>query len=403
LLHLAFVAITEANLNESEALLRRALTVSEKNDDATVEAPIRIALGVIYGRRHQPEAARVQYDRVIALCEAAGDQSALCTALINRGGELIDLDLRDLARQDFARADMIARTLNSPGHIGLVQANLARLHALEHSDDGASVIDLLQASRERFAAMGDRVQHDRIAGMMEGLYQSVLERDTAETTFAQRKIALLELGTLAAERGDTARALELAERLLQESEASGNDEDRLEALARTAHLNTLARNHPVGRDHAIEALALLDRMRADIAPDQAMTIERDVRSILGQNLRYLGDYEASLWQYRAGLEVAQSIGDDDEINRLRGNLGLVLTDMGRFDEALELLRSVVADLRANEDYRLTGHALFNLAYALHRRGEKEESLKEVTASLALLDMINDPMVDEVRRQVSEWV
>jgi len=401
LLHLAFVEITAEKLDEGEALLQRALTASA-DDLATMEAPIRLALGVIYGRRNQPAKARAQYDQIIPLFEAANEFSGLCTALINRGGELLDLELRDLARQDFERADHIARELGSPGHIGLIQANLARLHTHEHPEDGASVLDLLRESKDHFAATGDRVQHARIASMMEGLYQSVLDRDAAETSFTQRKEALWELGNLAADRGDIARALELAERLLGESDASGSDEDRLEVLTQSAHRNLLAQNYAVGRDRARQALAVLERTRVADATDQAATIECNLRSILGQCLRHTGDYEASATEHRAGLAVAELIADEDSISRFRGNLGLALVDQGRFVEALGLLRSVADDLRNSEDYRQAGHAVFNVAYALYRQGDLAAAHKEADGALSLLEMIADPMANEVRRQRAGW-
>jgi tetratricopeptide (TPR) repeat protein len=164
----------------------------------------------------------------------------------------------------------------------------------------------------------------------------------------------------------------------------------------------MAQNHAVGRDRACQALAVLERMNADNAPEQAATIELNLRSILGQCLRHLGDDEASAREYRAGLSAAELIGDEDSISRLLGNLGLLLVDQGKFDEALVLLRSVANNLRSSEDYRLAGHAVFNVAYALHRQGDQQTARKEADAALALLEMIADPMAEEVRRQVAGW-
>jgi tetratricopeptide (TPR) repeat protein len=403
LLHLAFVAITEEKLDEGEELLQRALMIQGDASSPTMEAAIRNARGVIYGRHDQHEAARNEYDRVIALYEAMHDQGGLCTALINRAGELADLGLLDLARQDLENADGIARQLGSAAHIGLLQINLARFRARENPEVNVPIFDLLHEAKAQFTSIGDRVQRDRAARSMQALYNSILERDPAETTFADRKTALWELVNLASEQGDTDHALELAEQLLDESDINGTDEDRLEALLRAAHCNTLVRNYPAAHDRAVEALALLDRTRSDLSPDRSETMECDLRSFLGQSLRQLGEHEASAWQYRAAIAIAETVGDDELLNRLRGNLGLTLTGLGQFDEALTLLREIAEDLRASGNYSLAGRAMFNVAHALFQQGERQAAREEAGVALALLEMIADPMADEIRRQMAGWL
>jgi tetratricopeptide (TPR) repeat protein len=401
-LHLAFIAISEGNLDEGEALLQKALACGEEGERVANEGSIRIALGVVYGRRNEPEAARAQYDLAVPLYEAVGDQAGLCMALINRGGELLSLGLRDLARADFKRAEAIATELNSPGHIGLLKANIARLDGKEAPEKGSEVFELLRESKVYFARIGDRVQHARIAGMLEGLYRSALERGAHETTFAQRREALWELGNLTEERGDKQGALKLAEQLLAESEANGDDEDRLVALTQVAHRCVLAKHYPVAGKRALQALATLERMRPMIEPTRVAVFEYELRSVLGQSHRHSGDCKGAAREYGAASVAAEAIGDAEAVQRLRSNIGLALADDGRFEEALSLLRSVAEELALSEDYRLASQAHFNVAHVLHLQGQLEDALREGNAALKLLEMIADPAAEEVRRQMAEW-
>ncbi len=402
LLHLAFVAITEGELSEGEAFLQKALATIDDSNRSSMEGSTRIALGVVYGRDNKPDAACAEYDRAIPVFEAANNQSGLCMALINRGGELLNRGLRDLAHADFMRAEAIAGDLGSPGHIALLQANVIRLNAQDHPEEGARAFELLRESKARFASIGDRVQHARIVGMLEQLYQSVLDRDASDTVFAQRKEALWELGNLAEERGDSVHALELAKKLLAESVASGQDEDQLEALTHVAHRNILTQNYTAAQECAARALSLFDRIRSSIEPERAVIIEYELRAIAGQCLRHSGDCKGAVREYRAALALATFADNPERIQELRGNLGLALADDGCFEEALTLLQSVAEKLQLSDDYRLAGRARFNVAYALHLQCKPESALSEANAALDLLDLIADPMAEEVRRQVADW-
>ena len=75
---------------------------------------------------------------------------------------------------------------------------------------------------------------------------------------------------------------------------------------------------------------------------------------------------------------------------------------GRSDEALPLLRELVADLRRGDDYAPLGQARFNLAYALYRSGERDAARAEAAAAKDLLTMMADPIVDEIDRHIAGW-
>lgn len=402
LLHLAFVSISEENLAEAEDLLQRALALPADNETPSLTASIHIALGVVCGRRNDYARAREHDDAAVAAYEGLQDAAGLCTALINRGGDSINLGMIAEARADLERADAIAKALNAPYLTGLAKANLARLRAGEHPEEGSEVVELLKASKADYSRAGDRVQTLRIGGMLAGIYQSVLDREAEPASYQERKLALAELGDLAAERADGAAALQCAEQLLRETEERNATDDLPEALMLVAHRHVLLQHYPEATTYALRALSELDTLDPGTPDDDLATIRCELLSDLAQSERHLGQADQAEAHFRAALALAADLPDEGLQWRLRGNLGLALVDLGRFDDAIPILRDLVDDLRATEEYDLIGQAQFNLAHALNTSGDRDAARTEAEAALALLDMIHDPKAAEIRRQVADW-
>ncbi len=388
--------------NPAETLLQRVLTFARGEGHENENRPAHIALGIICERRGDDAAARDHYDRAIADSEASNNHAGLCTALINRSGVLLDLGMLEEARADLARAEAIATVMNSPGHLGLLKVNRARLDAHERPEASSDLIELLEMSKEEFDRAGDRVQSGRIGAMLEDMCRSALEREPASLSYEQRRPILQKLSNLVAARGDRAAALEFAEQSLREAQSRGDAEDLLVSRLQVVHRRVLTEGHDVAKQEATQALSELKALAGRIGEESAATIECELLSALGQCLRRLGEPAEAAESYRTAIDIARRIGRDDSEQLLSGNLALALVDQGRADEALPVLRALVADLRRGEDYALLGQARFNLAYALDHSGERDTARAEAAAAKDLLTMIADPMAEEVERQIAGW-
>ena len=66
-----------------------------------------------------------------------------------------------------------------------------------------------------------------------------------------------------------------------------------------------------------------------------------------------------------------------------------------YDKALEIAREI-------GDRRREGGALFNLALALDKLGERAQAIARAEAALKIYEQIEDPNTARVRQQLAEW-
>src|SRR5436305_10695209 len=121
-------------------------------------------------------------------------------------------------------------------------------------------------------------------------------------------------------------------------------------------------------ERAIEAMQqLLNRLTADIAPLFEAALLRDLADVMGRlpaghPVRTLEQMEA---YYREALPAYQAADRRLSVLRIQRSLSSVLSEQGRYDEALELLETAIAGLRALEqDRREVAWALAEYARAL---------------------------------------
>ena len=97
-----------------------------------------------------------------------------------------------------------------------------------------------------------------------------------------------------------------------------------------------------------------------------------------------GDYPLAAGYYRDSVRVARESGDARTAAIAESNLGLALLEMGRLEEAAELLGHALAALRLLSEPALLGSALVNLALLHARLGEPERARALLRESLEAL-------------------
>ena len=141
-----------------------------------------------------------------------------------------------------------------------------------------------------------------------------------------------------------------------------------------AFLNEMLRSVDPNRDgQDVRVADLLQRAGqtlADAFPSEPR-LEADLRRALGGSWRALGGREEALHELGLALELLEKSGDAGELDLARNDVALLLTELGRYDEALPLYRSALARQQAllGTGARETLVTTNNLAALQQRRGE----------------------------------
>jgi len=135
----------------------------------------------------------------------------------------------------------------------------------------------------------------------------------------------------------------------------------------------------------------LDAQRIFEAHDHAHGLATCLRA-LGNAYSAAGQLEMAERVLRRGLQLAEQIGNAEDIGGALTNLGLVLLERGSLDEAIQ------CDRRAIEEFERSGHgsgrttAYANLAEKLAAKGAYAEALSYCDRSLRLAEAIHNPYV-----------
>jgi tetratricopeptide (TPR) repeat protein len=107
-----------------------------------------------------------------------------------------------------------------------------------------------------------------------------------------------------------------------------------------------------------------------------------------------GEFEKALTHYREALRIKQLAlpSGDPDITVTTGNIGYVLVQLGRYEEAEPLLLAALADLEKTygPTHPMTAGALGNLAECQWRLGRLDEALGNASQALAILEATTDP-------------
>ena len=148
----------------------------------------------------------------------------------------------------------------------------------------------------------------------------------------------LERGRLFRSEGDPEQARPLFEAAARSAQAAGLEALHVDALHMTALVADPADQLAIGR----HALAVA---RASTDP-QARDWDASLLNNIGMAHADAGDFEAALAAFEDALAARERIGDPARTRVARWMVGWALRNLGRRDEALEVQRSLKAELDA---------------------------------------------------------
>ena len=123
---------------------------------------------------------------------------------------------------------------------------------------------------------------------------------------------------------------------------------------------------------------------------------------LGNAYRKLGETRRAIEYYEQGLEIAGETGDRRGEGEMLNNLGIAYRRLGETRRAIEYYEQDLVITRETGDRRGEGTALFNRALALDELDRRDEAIADARAALQILEQIEDPNADKVRRKLADW-
>ncbi len=156
-----------------------------------------------------------------------------------------------------------------------------------------------------------------------------------------------------------------------------------------------------GNDAIVEALALFDRERAEIAAGQAWAAAQepvdDTAAHLAADYPYVGidvldlrlDSRTQILWLEAALDACRRLGDRDREGAALGNLGLALAALGEPRKAIAFHEQVLTIARDSGDRHYEGNALGNLGTAWDNLGEPRKAIEFHEQALTISREIGD--------------
>ncbi len=201
--------------------------------------------------------------------------------------------------------------------------------------------------------------------------QGVGDEATAVTAAAEHALAL-------ADSGDDLELADLWARLAQASVRRAPGSGRLEISARTARARVLE-----ARGRYEEAAALYQQTLDDAASSGQLTPLGEASQLLnlGASLDAAGHPARALASYERALELADAVLGPGSAYAadVHTNLGLTLTALGRYDEAMDHLRRAMAAYGRVGAKSKQIDARLNLGIALGAAGRLDEARAELEA------------------------
>jgi tetratricopeptide (TPR) repeat protein len=164
------------------------------------------------------------------------------------------------------------------------------------------------------------------------------------------------------------------------------------ALRRAGHRN--------GREHSLASANALDD--ANTLINDSVTVFREVGDEhraanalgnLGIVLDEAGRYEQAVTAHRTALSIFREFSDRRAEAMALSNLGMSLSQAGRYDEAIGVLKDAVAVLRSTGDRYGEGSALGNLGVAMVRADRYSEAIIVHKEGLAIFREIGDRLLE----------
>ncbi len=177
----ARILVTKGRFDDAAGDLDAALALAKSRGDTEAEALVMLDIGVMRHTMHDPDAAKIAFEKVLDL--GVQNMHAEARALGNLGAVLHDRRRFDEAYAAYVEAIALLESLGDQRFLGLALMNLAIL------DEERGRLDDSRKRFERALVCLEAVRDRRLVG-----------------------IALSNLGTLDLERGDFAAALDAQER-----------------------------------------------------------------------------------------------------------------------------------------------------------------------------------------------
>lgn len=360
-------------LEETTAEDERMATLEDGDVAAELRVDALVGLADAHEMLNDPEAARADADRALALAREQGDSRLVARSqrfvarLQMRAGDL------SAAADQFEQALVAAREAGDA--LSEVRCLLELAAAEDKLDNRAVAREYNETAIERARELGFRKELNRALGDYGLLLLRLGKPDEAEEYF-HRSLELCremgdpegegaELGNLglaAYKRGDYEAAEEYLAAALEIQTAMGNEHKiattRLK-LAETAYLDG---DHDVAATEAEEALALCDRLGFERG-------KIPCRYTLAKVARARGNLETAEQHARRGRELAADVGDRTFEAMGERLLGDVERDRGELDAAETQYRSALGTFESvGEDY-YGGRALVSYAELARERGD----------------------------------
>jgi len=248
--------------------------------------------------------------------------------------------------------------------------------------------------------------------------QKALENSRLTRNLYQQVRVLLQLGIFSRKQGDNMKAKELAMEALELARANGletltaqclNDlgnvclarEEFAEAEKYFRQALDSAQRHGGLRNEARAKHSLGSMFVQHHQPEQAVAYAEDAaryyqqggyRREASQSLQLisrahqiLGNYNASLTALKEALKLSEEVNDQPQISQLHGELGLYLSRLERYPEALDHFTQNSESIASSKNKLNKVFNLLNRGNMLWRLGRQDEARPLFTEALGLAD------------------
>ncbi|MDQ1262626.1 MAG: Photosystem assembly protein Ycf3 [Euryarchaeota archaeon] len=177
-----------------------------------------------------------------------------------------------------------------------------------------------------------------------------------------------------------------------------------------------------GEDHgpayqAVEALSiplrfsyrnkedLLRRKRINEYLLEKIRNEQEREKILGELgsiHSYLGDTGESIYYFDQALKISRQIGDRQGEGANLAALGRAYANLGEIRKAIEYFDQAQAIFCKIGDRRGEGNTLWIISLVFDKLGKRDKATECARAALKILEQIEDPLAEKVRRKLQEW-
>ncbi len=342
------------------------LVIARETGDRRGEGNALGSLGNAYRQLGEPKRAIEYLEQNLAVTRETGDRRGEGLTLGSLGNAYLQLGEPRRAIQYYEQNLAIARETGNRRGEGVTLGNL-----------GAAYADLGEPQRE----IEYYEQHLAIA------------RETGDRR--GEGTALRNLGLAYADLGEPKRAIEYYEQQLaiaRETEDRRREGNALGNLGSAyGDLGERQRAIEYYKQHLAIARETGDRRGEGLAL-QGLGVQRAV----------LGEMQRAIEYFEQHLAIARETADRRGEGQALGNLGLAYQQLGESKRAIEYYEQVLTIARETGDRRSEGIGLWKRALAFDKLGGRQEAISGAKAALDILEQIEHPTAEKVRRQLEDW-